>query len=849
MNMVQDLLQDFRHGARRLRRAPGFAAIVVLSLALGIGANVAIFSLVDAALLRPLAVRDPGALVVFSDGTSKGRSSGPAWTRDGRIVVLSHPLFENLRAESGIFAGLAAEDSSDTDARIRWPGETQGASAVEAGDDADGRSVSANYFDVLGVPAQIGRTFLPEDETAPGANPVVVFSHAYWQRRFAGNPALVGARVTLEGQPYTVIGVTRAGFRGTKVGSDTDFWVPLTMQAALRREPPLIGQRDRWWLLLVGRLQPGVSMPTAEARLNETLARLAAQDPALLGQRRPRDQPPRIVLAPGAMGMSSMRPAYRDSLMVLWAGVSLLLLIVCLNVSHLVLARALERRREMNIRMALGATRWRLVRQLLVEAVLLSALGVAAGAALAGWLTDGLLYLAVRESRRAAVDVGFDGRVLAFTALLGAGTAALVGLIPSWQAARAELAGLRAPTDLAGAQGPRTGSRLLLASQLALSLVLLVGAGLLAASLGRLRTVDKGFDEDHVTLASIKTGMKLTEAQQALLNDEVLRRVAALPGVASASLASKEILGLSRVAQNVVVPGTESAGRPNVFTVTPRYFQTVGMTLVRGRTFTGDDRAGAPRVAVINEALARRLFGTADDAGGSAAIGQRFRFDPVRAPEMPRDDVWVVGVVKDARIDNVRWGAPPALYLPAQQSPGLLESVQIRAGSDPTALTAQLRGAIEGAGSGVTLASVRTMRGQVDEALRRERLLATLSTVFGLAALLLVSIGLYGVISQWAGQRTREIGLRMALGATTAGVRWLVLRQALVLVLAGLAVGLPASVAASRLMQAALFGISPTEPAILTLAMLLMLTVATLAAYLPASRAAAVDPMVALRND
>jgi predicted permease len=519
------------------------------------------------------------------------------------------------------------------------------------------------------------------------------------------------------------------------------------------------------------------------------------------------------------------------------AGVGLLLLIVCLNVSHLLLARAINRQREMSVRAALGASRGRLVRQLLTEAALLSGLGAAVGLGLTRWLSNGLVALATSGSRFSYVDVRTDGRVLVFTLLLALATAVLLGLVPARQAARRDLQQtLRASSRTASASR-RLGSQLLLASQVAFSLVLLVGAGLLAGTLRNLRGLDRGVDQEHIVLMWVSTEFSGLDAKGALaLQDEIIRQVSALPGVESASLSFGGDLQGGGFPRNVRLPdGTVQ--RAPFASVTASYFATAGLRLVAGRALTRDDRATAPRVAVINQSLARQLF------GDGVAVGKRFRLDE------KMESVEVVGVLRDVRTGGLRGETQPLAYVPAAQSDVFLGSLEVRTTGDPGLVGDQVRRLVLEIQPNLPVRNVRTAKIELERGLWRERLLAVLSSAFGLAALFLVCVGLYGVISQWAGQRTREIGVRMALGATAASVRWLVLRQALVLVGAGVAVGLPAAMAASRLLEGTLFGVRPADPGVLTLAALVMFAVAALAAYAPARRAAALDPMVALRQE
>jgi predicted permease len=846
--MLRDVQQDLRYGLRMMRRRPGFAALVVATLALGIGANAAIFSLVDAVLLRKLPVREPERLVLFEDGSNDGLSRWDEVT-ERRLDLYTYPLYRLLR-EDRSFAGIAAQDSTSNPAVVAWP-----AAGVATEGRASGRAVSASYFSVLGVRAAHGRTFLPEDETAPGANPVLVLSQRFWQRRFGGDPGVVGMRLTVNGAPFTVVGVTAPGFAGAEIGGHDDFWVPLTMIVQLARKPgylsllgPPRSARDLRWLHLVGRLAPGVPLAAAEGSVDRAFQSFLDADPALARTVRAR-QPVHVALAPGARGFPVLADAFGDELLALLAGVGLLLLIVSLNVSHLLLARVMTRQHEMGLRTALGASRGRLVQQLLTEGLLLSALGATGGLLMSRWACDALTSLANVSD----LEVTVNGQVLAFTTSLALGIAVVIGLVPALfghghrrggrgpgalqQALRADA---RAIAGHGG--GRRLVSRLLLASQVAFSLVLLVGAGLLAGTLGRLRAVDKGFDADGVLLVELdekSSGLR----GEALLSvyDTLLRRVAALPSVRSASLSHAARLPRGgRWVEPIFVAGSATELRTVLGTVTPDHFDTLGLTVVAGRGFSGEDRRGAPPVAVVNATLARKLAPAVDPAG---AVGKRFRLDA--------NEILVVGIVRDARTNGLRQAPRPMAYFPVAQVPRALEDLEVRAapGADLSLLPDQIRRVVREVHPGLSVAGSRTLSGYVERSLRQERLVATLSGAFGLAALFLVSLGLFGVISQWVAQRTREIGVRLALGSTTGGVRWLVFRQALAVVLLGVLAGIPAAVVAAGLLEGLLFGVQPTDARTLVASACALFVVALAAAYLPARRASRLDPMAALRAE
>ena len=834
--LLRDFCQDVGYGLRSFRRSPGFAVLVVVTLGLGIGANAAIFSLVDAVLLRPMPVRDPGGLVLLSAPTTGGTSTGGPGMRDGAVTALSEPLFRDLAAHKEHFQGLAAEQAGAEEIAV---GVEQPRPGAGVGERASVKVVTASYFDVLGVKAALGRTFLPGDETAPGADPVVL-SHAYWQRRFGGNPAIAGQRLHLAGRTYTVVGVAARGFDGMQLGTTVDLWAPLTM--ALKGTSSSLGSHKRWWLMVLGRLQPGVSRAAAAASANAILrSYMAAHNP---------DWPPaRIGIHDGGSGFVRFRQGYREPLWILMAGVGLLMLIICLNVAHLLLARGLGRRQEIAIRRALGASQARLTRQLLTEAFLLVAAGAAAGALVGSWLRDGLLSLAVNERAQLALAGGGAARVWWFTALLALLTGVLIGLVPAWRALHPDLQQpLRAAAGAVGGGARPLLSRLLLSSQVAGSLVLLVGAGLLAGSLGHLRHSDKGFSEEPLLLTELDLrGAGIRGPEASAVGEELLGRLQAVPGVRSASLAKDGPLTGKNNNCFIVVRGHDVES-VHWEVVTPGFFETVGIPLLRGRGFTTDDRTGAPQVVVVNETWARRFFGA---AGAASAVGVRFRYDPVRDRKMGDAVMEVVGVVRDARTETLTGELEALMYLPAAQFPESPARLQVRAaaGLDPVLLAGQVRAVVSQLRPNLTVAWLRTMRDQVDQALMKERLLATLSIAFGLCALFLVSLGLYGVISQWAAQRTPEMGLRMALGATAPQVRVLVMRQAFGLVLAGVVVGLPAAVAAAHLFRSVLFGVSPVEPWALLLGVLLLGAVAALAAYLPARRASRTSPMAALRAE
>ena len=825
--VLQELVQDLRFGLRSLRRRPGFAALVVTTLAIGLGTNAAIFSLVDTVLLRTVRVPDSDGLVLFTQGQFRGGDQ----PLEGRVNSVSYDLFQRLAADFQSVGEVAAQDAGRTSAVVNWtgpPDESESNHAMRVW-------VSGNYFRVLRLRALLGRTLEPADDR-PGAPPVLLLSHRYWTQRHGADPAIVGARVTVNGRPHTVIGVMSPGFDGLDMQFQVHVWMPIqAMQSDfLSDRAELIDRREVQWLVPIGRLAPGVSSTEAEARANVVLQNFLADDPRLAARPEQR-RATRFLLHPGGEGLTSFRDSFRDPLLVLMVGAALLFLIVCLNVSHLLLARTLGRQREMGVRAAMGASRGRLCRQLLAEGALLALLGALLGLAVVGVLNDSLVSLASSSSRFKLVEAGVTVRVVLFTLALAMVAAALLGLVPIRQASGEDLqATLRAAAPGAGG-GRRLGSQVLLASQVSFSLVLLVGAALLAGSLRELRQMDRGYQQKNVLMMFVSTEFSgLPPAGALKLGEEILRQVKTVPGVVEASLNFAASPTGGGPAHDVVLPDG-STRRIGLGAVTPGYFDTYGLRLIAGRSFTPSDGPTSRPVAIVNEAMARQLW------NDSRAVGRTFR----RLKD--GKTVEVVGVLRDTL--GLRGRVAAAAYVPADQTDRYLASLEVRTAGDPALLAEPIRRIARAANPNLPVRNVRTGEVERDRALWRERILAALSTGFGLAALFLVCVGLYGVIAQWAGQRTREIGVRMALGATRGSVRWLVLRQAFKLVLAGAVVGLPTAVGAARLLQGTIFGLGALDPLMLAGTTLLLFAVAAAAAYQPAHRASRVEPMRALRAE
>ncbi|HEX6631786.1 MAG TPA: ABC transporter permease [Gemmatimonadaceae bacterium] len=813
------LRQDLRYAARTLRRAPGFTLAAVLSLALGIGANAAIFALIDAVVLRPLPeIAHPEALVEIT--------SGP----------ITYPAFREIRDASGAFAGFAAYRT-----RPMSMSAGDGASVVSGG------IVSGNYFPLLGVRAALGRTFTP-DEDRPGVRiPVVVLSHGLWQRAFGGDSAVVGRAVRINAQPFTVIGVTPADFRGTRLAEAPDLWMtinawPLTAVGSFTQldiEDPGWG-----WLRGIGRLAPGETAARAQLRLRDFAKRQAAagspDGPAMerdLGD---------VVMTPSREAAAGLGngPGLDAFVLLLGAAVGVALLIACANVANLLLARAARRRREIGVRLALGAGRGRLVRQLLTESLLVAALGGAAALAVAA--VGGRLL--ARVSLPGGVDfqalgTGLSARGLGVVAALALLSVVLFGLAPALQASRPALAAELRGTGTAAAGRGRLRDALVVA-QLALCLVLLAGAGLFVRSLRTALAVDTGYDTERVAVGMLNLGLQRYDAARARpFYAALTERLARLPGVRAVSYAATLPLTGEEDTFGYVLPATaaDTATRTSLVTeqVAPDFFRTTGLQLLRGREFTTRDVPGAPLVAVVNETLARRYWPDGN------AVGQRIGL------EQP-GDLLIVGVARDASYSSLDDASAPHVYLPLLQRDTRIADdvvVLLRTEGDAAALVPALRAAVRALDPDVPLLQAGTFEGMLADVLLPQRMAATLLGLFGALTLLLASVGIYGVMSYLVGQRAREIGVRIALGASRSRVVGLVLRRSLVLVAAGVALGLALALAASRVVAGFLFGIGAADPWAMLGSTLLLAGVALLASWVPARRAAAIDPQVALRAE
>jgi predicted permease len=845
------MLQDLRYALRQLRASPATTSVIVLSLALGIGANTAIFSLVNAVLLASLPVKDPGALVSLSWGGSEwprplNQSSNGSPQGSGYRVgsySMGYPFYQQLADDRSNFAavfGFAPLGAGRQNTTIVADGV---ASRV------DGEMVTGDYFTGLGTTPLEGRLLTRADDN-PGGGAAVV-SYALWNREFGADPAIVGKKITVNGLGFEIVGVTRQEFFGPEPGRSPDIWVPAVDSPALTPwgfrppdTPSLLAVRTYWWLSTMARLAPGVDRARAQAATNGQFQQFVTDALAIPSGSRIM---PTLVVMPADRGVEALTQGFARPLVVLMVIVGLVLLIACANVATLLVARATARRREIAIRLSLGASRIRLVRQLLTESLTLAIVGGVVGTIAAVWGTRALLLL-LPEGQRMDVTTSMSASVLAFTGVITLATGILFGLAPAFRATRPDVA-----ADIKPSTGLRTGSGSradlgggFVVAQVALSLVLVFGAGLFIRTLRELRNEKLGVDTNNVLVVGLDaTQNGYAGARLATLYQTILDRLQTIPGVAHVTAMRLPLFAGWVSNGPITIQGLEPRPEGTVAHyngVGPSFAQTMGLRLLAGRSIDEADVSAGRRVAVINEIGAQSFFGDADP------IGRQFNFagrsDPARQYE-------IVGVIQNAKYNNIRGPFPKTLYVPYTAMPATLGglSLQIRSLTEPMAILPSVRRVIHEIEPGLALADVRTESDQVAEALWQERLLAQLVTAFGALALALACIGVYGTMSYAVSRRTKEIGVRMAIGAQTSQVLRQELSRAVRLAVIGIAIGLPIAFGGSRLVSTQLFGVKGTDPAAMGVAIVVLAAVTTAAGFLPARRAAAVDPIVALRTE
>jgi predicted permease len=834
---MDSLLKDIRYAIRGLLKRPGFAAIAILTLALGIGANTAIFSVVNATLLRTQPVSDPDHLLYVFNGPQGS--------------VFSYPDYAAVRDQNNVFDGL-----------IAWGGITASLNSNNQTDLVTGAIVSGNFFEVLGVRAQLGRTITTEDDKTPGAHPVAVISPRLWQTRFAGDPNVIGRQLLLNGNNFTVIGVLPPGFDGLQLGVTRDLYVPMMMQATMRppragysgeMNPDLLQMRGNRWLLTVGRLKPGVSQTQAQS----SLATIAKE----LEETYPKTNRGRGISL--ATMSETDDPATRQQLSsvarLLMGVVGIVLLIACANVANLLLARSSARGKEIAVRLAIGATRWRIVRQLLIEGVLLSTLGGAAGLLLAWWTARSLSAVPPPTGALPITpQFSIDLRVLLFTLGLSLIAGIVFGLTPALRASRPAL--IPALKDDAAAFFERTRTfglrNLLVITQVALSVVLLIAAGLFLRSLRQTQTIDPGFDAEKIVTLPLNINLlRYTKPQGREFYRQVTESVEAIPGVESASLARIAAVSGNSSLRSLLIEGR--AGSDNQFrsdntggsapgddqsvsanVIGPRYFQTMGIALLQGRDFNTQDTEDHPPVVIVNDAFVRLHFHNED------VLGKRLSFN---GPEGPWREI--VGVVRGSKYISLVEAPVPLAYVPLQQNHETGMTLHVRTTVDPASVAGTIRNQVQALEKNLPLGNPELMSARVRDSLYAARMGALLLVVFGGLALVLASIGLYGVMSFTVSRRTRELGIRVALGARPGNVFQLVLRQGMTLVIVGLVIGLVVAWMVTRLLASFLYDVSTTDALTFTIIPVLLAAVALLACYVPARRATKVDPLIALRYE
>jgi predicted permease len=825
MLLLETLMNDLRYAIRLLWKSPVFTLAVMLSLALGIGANTAIFTLINVVMWRTLPVNDPDTLVLLTH--SRGSSFTGGFT---------YQQYRHMRQQSDGFTELGAWSSARMNVSVDGNLEPT----------MEGQLVSGNYFSLLGVLPVAGRTISAEDDVVPNGHPVAMISYGYWKRRFGLAPSVIGREISISGTRFTVIGVTPAEFFGLEVGTSPDLFLPVLMQPTAM--PDLENLLDqpiiyRTWLQVVSRIAPGVSALQAAAQLEPIYNQEVPTANKFGGTALP---PERLRMEPAATGISSLRREFSQPLFILMGIVGIVLLIACANTATLLLARAAARSGEFGVRLALGAGRRRLIRQLLVESVVLAVAGGVCGVLLASVATRLLVAYMSAGQTPIVLELNPDLRVLTFTAAVSLLTGILFGLTPAFRATRIDLTP-SLKTVGRSVRGSLRSGKILCVAQVALSLVLLIAAGLFVRSLQKLNGQDSGVDRDRVLIVRVEPrgsdqrNIPGTSPRLDRTYRELLARVAAIGGVRSCSLAQFTPTTL----RGNNVPFTLPSGaeqRALVPMIYPNFFQTMGIGLVAGRDFgDGDLNPQSPLVAIVNETFARQAF------NGAPAVGQQLR--------QRNDVIEIVGVVRDSHFTSVRDDTPPTVYqtfLQARTGRGQM-ALYVQAERSPAAVLSQVRQAVQDIDRDLPLFAIHTLAEEMGAVLVRDRLIATLSTVFSALALLLACVGLYGLLSFSVVQRSAEMGIRMALGANRADVVWTVMREALLLVAAGVIIGVPVALALGRLasnrISGLLFGLQPTDPFTIAAATLMLAVIAAGAGYMPARRASRVEPMVALRNE
>ena len=835
---LESLSQDVRFALRMLRKNPGFTAIAIVTLALGIGANTAIFSLTDQVLLQILPVQHPEQLVVLSSTEEKWGNTRADYDLANSF---SYPMYKNLRDRNVVFSGLLTCFHVDISVVGRGRAEM-----------ADGELVSGDFFNVLGVHPALGRVFSEADETAPGANPVAVLNYAYWKSRFGSDASVLNQTLDINGYPLTVVGVSQPGFNSIQAGAKPGLYVPITMKPQMTPGWNGLDSSSTYFLPIMGRLDSGVSMAQAQASLEPLFHDLlAAEYPGIVARWGATADEKRFVddgtikLSPGAQGRPVLQHSVETPLLFLSAMVGLVLLIACSNLACLLLARGEARHHDVAVRLALGAGRRRIVRQLLTESMILAVAGGAAGLFLARVTLGAFVAALPPDPSASALSASLDFRVLAFTASAAILSGVLCGLFPAIRASFTDLQSAfkaHGGTATSGFGAVRVRKSLIVA-QVAMTAVLLVVASLFGESLIRTEQVSLGMNISHIIQFDFTPGLnRYSPAQAADVLSRLRERLAAVPGVNSVSAAADQILAGGTESDTVnyegYIPPKGEDSNPWVNYVEPDFFSTLGIPLIRGREFEGGDSSASPEVAIISESIAKKYFASRNPIGFRLGFGGE------------RPHITIVGVVADVRQNDPRMGPSPTLYIPCAQEHAITGATfYVRTPLPPDAMVATLRNAAGQEAPDVPVANFRTLTQQLNDTVFDERFVTFFTLALGLAAALLASIGLYGVMAYLVTRRTREIGIRAALGALPKGLAGMVLWEAGRLTLIGVVIGLSVAVPISRLIRSQLFEVQAGNPLVFLLSALLLISVALVACYIPARRAMRVDPMQALRHE
>ncbi len=843
-SLAESLWRDMHYGLRQVFRSPGLSIVAILSLALGIGANTAIFTVIDDLLLKQLPVHDPRMLVSFGDGSDGGvvASSSP-----GAYDIFPYDFYRRLAGPQNELEKICAFASFPTMVSVRTESGT-GSPATQA----ESHLVSGTFFSVLGAQPLLGRVLNADDTATEGRNAVAVISHRYWQENLSADPAVIGRAITINGVSFVVVGVMPAAFYGVDLNEQSpDMWLPITMQPAVTMQPSLLKPDGLFWIHMMARRRADVPVGQAQAWATVEFQRFLTEREGtqISALRSQQISGTFIPLLPGGAGLSHMREVYQAPLTVLMIMVGLVLLIACANLANLLLAKAASREREFCARLALGSSRGRIVRQILTEALVLALIGGMLGLGLAFWGTRVLIHFIDRGATRTALSATPDLRVLLFTFGTCIVTAALFGIAPALRGSRTSVAGaLSANARTSGGTAARSNRllpKVLIVFQVTLSLVLLTVAGLLLRTMINLRAQDIGLDRSNVLLVS--TNPKFAGYQPERLNalyDRILSRVDALPGVRSAAISGGPPMSQGTWGSPIDLDGRPTPPNEDIDTLLNRvstgYFESLGIPLLRGRTIQAADNADAVKSAVVNKTFADRYF------PGGDAIGHTFTIADPAAP-----GVWhIVGIVRDSKHRSPAEKPQPFTFLAVTQLKGddqYAYWLQISSVGDPAKITGEVRAALAGIDPNLPILETQTIDEQLDHLIDQQRFVSKLAGFFALLALILACIGLYGVMTYNVVRRTSELGVRMALGAPKAGLLWMVLRESLVLLAIGISLGIPISIAASRAIKAGLFGVDPADPLTLIAAVVTMSAALLTGSYIPALRATKIDPMAALR--